>query len=518
MLRRLLRWSGLAAAALAAAVVLLRLAFPLPAPVPGRTDPPAPPVPASAPLTAAVSAETAAHPGLSGVYPLVTGRDAFAARILLARGAAATIDAQYYIWQNDLTGIRLLAELDEAARRGVRVRLLVDDNGTPDLDTELAALDALPMAEVRLFNPFVLRAPRGLNYAFDFFRLNRRMHNKSFTVDGAATIVGGRNIGDVYFDTGAGHTYLDLDALAIGPAAAEVGADFARYWDSPLAIPVSALVDAGATDAIAVRDAALRATPQATAYSEAVRASETVAQLEAMTLPLDWGRVMLFSDDPAKAEGSAAEDDLLMRRMMTEIGEPRISLDLVSAYFVPGPQSSDRFADFASRGVAVRVLTNALEATDVVPVHAGYATYRDTLVDGGVRLFELRSDTGERRTVDELGILRISKAALHAKSFQVDGERAFIGSMNFDPRSKRLNTEMGLLIDSPRLAGLISGWMEGNLPDLAYEVGRGADGGLTWTLARPGADPLVYDVEPNTSAPLRLLVRIIGLLPVEWLL
>ena len=243
-------------------LLALRLLHPLPDPA-GREASSAIPASDRTVLGAAVLPLAADHPGTSGIYPLGNGVDAFAARVALARAADVSIDAQYYIWADDLTGIRLLAELQDAANRGVRVRLLVDDNGTPALDQELVALDALPTAEVRYFNPFMMRSPRVLNYAFDFFRLNRRMHNKSFTVDGAVTIVGGRNIGDVYFETGAGHLYFDLDVLAAGPAATAVGADFDRYWNSASAFPAAMLITAGAdaADRLAERDAVVDLSP-----------------------------------------------------------------------------------------------------------------------------------------------------------------------------------------------------------------------------------------------------------------
>jgi len=165
----------------------------------------------------------------SGVIPLLDGPDAFAARVAMIRAAEVALDVQYYIWQRDATGLMLLDELRKAAARGVRVRLLLDDNGIAGLDDDLASLDALPEVEVRLFNPFILRTAKPLGYLFDFVRLNRRMHNKSLTADGALSIVGGRNIGDVYFGFGSGVQFLDVDVIVTGRAAAEIGTDFDRY-------------------------------------------------------------------------------------------------------------------------------------------------------------------------------------------------------------------------------------------------------------------------------------------------
>lgn len=503
----------------AAALVILRLTHPLPDAA-GRSASTTEPADRASAIAAAVLGLAAKHPGTSGILPLGSGLDAYAARVTLARAAERTIDAQYYIWQDDLTGLRLLAELQAAAERGVRVRLLVDDNGTPALDQEMAALDALPSAEVRYFNPFMMRTPRLLNYAFDFARLNRRMHNKSFTVDGAVTILGGRNIGDVYFETGAGHLYFDLDVLAAGPAAADVGADFDRYWNSPLAVPAGLLITRrpGAEDLVAERNARASTTPQGAAYAEAIAASTLVRSIRDGTLALEWVPARLFSDDPAKAEGRVDPGDLMIERLIAEIGRPAASVDLVSAYFIPGPTGTARMTAFAATGAKVRTLTNALEATDVVPVHAGYIGYREALIDAGVEVYELRAEGSGRKSVNDLGIKELSKAALHAKSLAIDGRRAFVGSFNFDPRSVRLNCEMGLLLDSPAIAGGMTRWLDRNLPRLAWRVTRAPGGSLIWTTEGADGRPITATAEPDTTAPLRILVRAIGWLPVEWLL
>lgn len=504
---------------IAATLLILRVLHPLPD-ASGRTVSTAESASRATVLGAAIIADTAKHPGRSGILPLGGGLDAFAARVVLAMAAERTIDAQYYIWQDDLTGLRLLTELQAAAERGVRVRLLVDDNGTPALDQEMVALDALPTAEVRYFNPFMMRSPRVLNYAFDFFRLNRRMHNKSFTVDGAVTILGGRNIGDIYFETGAGHLYFDLDVLAAGPAAAEVGADFDRYWNSPSAFPAGLLIEPepGAELRLAERDARASASPQGVAYASAIAGSGIVRGIRERFLPLEWVPARLFSDDPAKAQGKVDRGNLMIDRLVAEIGTPAQSVDLVSAYFIPGPVGTADMTAFAATGARVRTLTNALEATDVPAVHAGYIGYRKALIDGGVEVYELRAEGSARKSVNDLGIKELSKAALHAKSLAIDGHRVFIGSFNFDPRSVRLNCEMGLLIDSPAIAGGMSRWLDDNLPRAAWRVTRGSGGGLRWATEGTDGAPLTATTEPDTTMPLRILVRVIGWLPVEWLL
>ncbi len=464
--------------------------------------------------------QEALHPGLSGVVTLQNGADAFAARIHLARAATVSIDAQYYIWKGDLTGLRLLMELQDAAKRGVKVRLLVDDNGTVGLDQELAALDALPNAQVRIFNPFTLRNYRRLNYTFDFPRLNRRMHNKSFTVDAAITIVGGRNIGDVYFETGGPLSYIDLDVLAAGPAAAEVSDDFLRYWNSPAACPIAKLIKPmpGSETFLERRDAALRDTPMGQRYAEYVHSSAFSDALIAMTLPMEWVPARLFSDNPEKVLGRKEDSDLVIRRLFAEIGPPQLSLDLISAYFVPGRTATALMGDFAARGIRVRTLTNALETTDVAIVHGAYASYRKALIAGGVEVYEMKSASRQKQSVRELELFDLSKAALHAKGFTIDRKRTFIGSLNFDPRSRRLNTEMGLLIESARMAEGLSEWLDESLASRAYRVSLDDKQALVWTAQDHGGKEVIYTVEPNTTLPLRLLINILGRLPIQWLL
>jgi len=250
-----------------------------------------------------------ANPGLSGLYLLDDAREAFAARALLAQAADRTLDVRYYIWHNDISGTLLFDALRAAADRGVHVRLLLDDNNTSGLDPMLAALDAHPNIEVRLFNPFAIRSPRWVGYLVDFFRLNRRMHNKSFTADDQATIVGGRNVGDEYFGATTGVLFADLDVLAIGSVVGEVSRDFERYWTSGSAYPVDKLLPAGDATAVAAaaRDALKQ--PAARAYVNAIDASAFVREWNGRSLVPAWAPVRMVSDDPAKGLGVAPPDD-----------------------------------------------------------------------------------------------------------------------------------------------------------------------------------------------------------------
>lgn len=513
---------GLLALGLGAAILLLRLLFPLPS-LEGRTESAAIPASEATALGARLLPEAAAHPGLSGVYPLADGREAFSIRVLLARRAQASIDAQYYIWQDDATGRLLLDELRAAALRGVRVRLLLDDNGIGGLDEQVAGLDAMEGVEVRLWNPFTLRRPKALSYLFDFPRLNRRMHNKSFTADGVATVVGGRNVGDVYFAYGAGGHYVDMDVLAAGPAAEAVAADFDRYWSSRSAYLAGSVLPPapGGLALIEEAAAAARAAPETAAFADSIAATPLMRRIEARDDVLDWVPALLLSDDPAKGLGEAGRAGMLLTRLLAEVGEPARSLDVVSAYFVPGRDGTGALAGLEARGVAVRVMTNAWEAADVPLVHAGYLRWRPELLAAGVGLLELRAEAAPPPASDgvdlaALGSLGSSAASLHAKTMSCDRERAFVGSFNFDPRSGRLNTEMGLLIDSPAIAGRVSAMMDEAAPGAAYRVEREASGALAW-VAGEGEEARLAP-EPGTTALTRLALRAVGLLPIEWLL
>jgi len=471
-------------------------------------------------LGAAIAPLAQAHPGLSGIYPLAEGRDAFAARVLLAQRAERSLDLQYYIWRNDLTGVLMLDALRAAAARGVRVRLLLDDNNTAGLDGLLLALDRDPNIEVRLFNPFTSRAWRELGYLTDFARLNRRMHNKSFTVDNQVTIVGGRNIGDEYFGAADDVLFADLDVMTIGPAVPAVSQDFDRYWNSASAYPVGALVDPGtgqSAQGLAERAAALRRTPAAQAYLQALRSLPFVEQLAQRRLPLEWGAARLVSDDPAKVRGEGQAQARVGVRLRTLLGEPQRQLDLVSPYFVPGKATTAELAAIASRGTAVRVLTNSLEATDVAAVHAGYAKRRRELLKAGVTLYELRREGMAAPEPERGSGFGSSSSSLHAKTFAVDRQRIFVGSFNFDPRSLDLNTEMGLVIDSPALAAALDTRLTESMPRHAYRVQIEPDGRMVW-IEQTGQGVRRHEEEPGTGFWKRAGVRILSWLPIDWLL
>jgi cardiolipin synthase C len=463
----------------------------------------------------------AAHPGTAGVYALPYAHDAFAARMLLARSAERSLDVQYYIWRGDLTGTLLLEALRSAADRGVRVRLLLDDNNTAGLDGRLAALDSHPCVEVRLFNPFPVRSPRTIGYLMDFSRLNRRMHNKSFTADNQVTIIGGRNVGDEYFDAGGGPlAFVDLDVLAIGPIVREVSSDFDRYWSSASAYPTASLLPEsppGALEELAAAALRLEHEPRAAAYMDTIRASAVIVELVAGTLQFEWAPARMVSDDPAKGLGQVPPERLLPEQLREIIGDPSSELDIVTPYFVPTASGAASLANLAQRGVRVRVLVNSLAATDVTAVHSGYVKHRKFLLESGITLYEMGLTAPAGVESRRAGPFGSSRSSLHAKTFAVDRERVFVGSFNFDPRSSNLNTELGFVIESGALARRMSALFDQAIPASAYQVCLSETGDVYWTESCEGK-VVRHGVEPRTTVPRRVLVWFLSLLPIESLL
>lgn len=451
-------------------------------------------------------------PRTSGIFPLYDGRDAFAARTVLADKAEKSIDAQYYIWNDDMAGRLLLQSLLKAANRGVRVRLLLDDNNTQGLDALLVALDQHPHMEVRLFNPFMQRKQRALGFLSDFSRLNRRMHNKSFTVDGQITVVGGRNVGDAYYEVGKGTFFADLDVAAIGPVVQSVARQFETYWTSASVYPLQRIMP---TFSVPATLSTLPATDALTqSYLQAVAASGLMQQLQTGSLPLYWAEATLIADDPAKGLAQAPAGSHVLDQLLPYMTAAQRELTIVSPYFVPTQQGNALLSDLARKPVAVSVLTNSLSATDVPAVHAGYARYRNTLLRAGVKIHELKRGASVANPAPT-GAGQ-SDASLHAKVFSVDRQRIFVGSFNMDPRSAALNTEMGLMLESPELAQLLADGLAQRNPVFSYELALD-NGQLQW-LSHENGETFSWNHDPQTSWSTRALTRILALLPIEWLL
>ena len=466
-------------------------------------------------LGQAIAPEAERHPGLSGIEALTDGRVAFGLRVALARAATRSIDIQTFIWKLDETGTLMFEEMLRAAERGVRVRLLLDDINTKGMDPVLALLDSQPNIELRLYNPFVGRGSRALGILGDFERLNRRMHNKSFTVDNQVSIVGGRNIANEYFEAGGDLNFADVDVMVVGAVVPAISSQFDLYWNSPSSYPAHLLVDPSPT--LGRAEFAQRArdliADDARDYADAVARTPQAQALLSRELRLEWTTAQVVHDDPAKTLGESEDRDLLLSRLLTAFGSPTTSFDLVSPYFVPGKDGTAAIAALAKRGVRVRALTNSLAATDQAWVHAGYDRRRVALLRAGVELYESKPAPAPTKTrAAEIG--KHSKAGLHAKTFAIDQRSVFVGSFNFDPRSARLNTEMGLVIGSSRMAARLSTMFDTASPALAYRVTLGPDGALQWH----DGNGATFDTEPEASWGQRAMVRVFSWLPIEWLL
>ncbi|RAJ98967.1 phospholipase D family protein [Aliidiomarina maris] len=463
---------------------------------------------------------TAHHPGDSGIVTLAEAKDAFAARMMLANAAEQSLDIQYYIWRDDKTGLLLMQALYDAANRGVRVRFLMDDLNTAPIESKLIALNKHPNIEVRLFNPFVIRGPRTFGFITDFGRANRRMHNKSFTADNQATIIGGRNVGDDYFSGMDGVLFADLDALAIGEVVADVSRDFDLFWNSDSSFTLESLTsDMGEARRRSTMATIFEEHEATELFMQSVQDRELVRAMLTEEGPLLWARTRMVSDHPSKGLGLAEPEQLITHAIQEVIGQPERSLYLVSPYFVPTKAGVRALEAMANSGVDIHILTNSYAATDVAIVHSGYAKWRKRLLRAGIRLYEMRSSPADRIEVADDQLPRFASAAtsLHAKTFAVDGERVFIGSFNFDPRSAQLNTELGFIIESPELAQQTASIFTYDVPFNAYELRLSPTGRLYW-LERNEGHFIRHDTEPRSHWWQRTKVRFFSLLPIDWLL
>jgi putative cardiolipin synthase len=479
----------------------------------------------------------AGHPDESAVLLFGQGTDAFLARLALADVAEKSLDVQYYIWHGDTTGKVLVERLLRAADRGVRVRVLLDDIGTAADDARLLAMDSHPNIEVRLFNPVANRSFRMLGMIADFSRTNRRMHNKSFTADNQATIVGGRNIGDEYFAARPDVEFADLDLLALGPAVPEVSRQFDRYWNNPAVYPITALSDAlPSAEAMQQGRAELREfveSQRGQDYARALAKSGLARGLTGGNLDFAYGRVRVLADDPAKvAQASTDEAVLLLPQLRGEFESLRSELVLVSPYFVPGDRGVAFLRDIIKRGVRVRILTNSLAATDVPAVHAGYQKHRRALLEAGAELYELKptavknepadAESDSQSGKDRHTFSGSSHASLHAKSLAFDRRLLFVGSMNLDPRSVLTNTEIGVLLDHPGLVSAQAEKLDAQLSDNWFRLelvapAPGATPALQWVEVRDGVT-VRHAHEPMTTAWQRFKIRLLSLLPIDPLL
>jgi putative cardiolipin synthase len=454
----------------------------------------------------------AEHPETSGVYPLVKGNDAFGTRLALIDIAERSIDAQYFLMKNDMAGLVFVDKLLEAADRGVRVRLLLDDVFTEVDDDNFLLINQHPNVEMRLFNP-VGRGAYWLNYIADFDRANRRMHNKSFTVDNQVTIVGGRNIAEEYFELKSKEEFRDFDVIVLGPAAAEVGEVFDRFWNHELSVPVEAFSKGEPKEELDVVRAEIDKDIREQSNSIYAKAtgSKLIQDLFFGREPLFPAEVEVITDDPDKLRNMISRDhQILINRMGEVIANAQSEVIVVTPYLIPGDEGIEFWEYVADKGVRVIMLTNSLASNNHIPVHAAYARYRHRLIQAGIELHEMRVNAIDISEDDEESAFE--SVTLHTKAIMVDRRFTFIGSLNLDPRSIDINTEMGVLVDSEELAeGLATIFIE-RLPKFTYRVVEDENGDLRWNAVVNGKK-VIEDSEPQADTWRRLKAFFSRILP-----
>lgn len=438
-------------------------------------------------------------PGRNGFYPLQQGLDAFGARLALIDLAGKSIDAQYFLMKPDSAGLVFAAGLLEAADRGVRVRFLLDDIFTTVDDRWLILLNEHPNIEMRLFNPIAREGLYAFNYVGHFSLANRRMHNKSFIVDNQAAIVGGRNIAEEYFQLDTTGEFIDFDMLAAGPIVRDVSTEFDRYWNHELAIPMEAfydVVDPAEMAGLGQRVSASMAEAGDSVYARAIHSNLLDALREGTIRPF-FADARIIVDDPQKLLEDVSDDRKIVATEMRELlmGAAE-EIVVFTPYFIPGRRGMETISEIAGKGVRVVLVTNSLATNNHTSVHSAYASYRKRLLDAGVELWEARVDAA--RIVGDDGATELDHLTLHTKGILIDRRRMFVGSLNLDPRSIDINTEMGILIESGELAGRLTEDALARIPDMAWRVEYDDDGHLRWRATIDGREAIENN-EPQTS-------------------
>ena len=473
------------------------------------------------------------HGGASGFRLLPMGVDGLLTRAQMINAAERTLDLQYFIFKGDQTGLLLADALLRAADRGVRVRVLIDDGETESGDEQIKALDAHPNIEIRVFNPFLHRGPaklaRFVEFVFNKSRLDYRMHNKLFVADNAIALVGGRNLGDEYFQIDPDRQFGDDDVFAVGPIVRGMSATFDNFWKCDLAIPIRALPGGehskGEMDEYrkSLNEHRKQLKASGVEYAARIATGEPLAGMISGRLPLVWAPAQLVYDSPEKRRVQRGE--MLGRLMHREVAETAArtqnELLMVSPYFIPGKHGMQLLHDLRSRGVRVLILTNSLMSTNVLMAHTAYMHYREPLLDDGAELYEIRSLLGNARGSGQTERMSsYGNYGLHAKFFVFDRQRVYIGSMNFDPRSESLNTELGVIIDSPALAQQSAARFEAMArPENSYalalrEHAAGEAPQLLWRTSENGK-AVEYTTEPARDRQQRIRSSLMSLMPLD---
>ncbi|MCX5817667.1 MAG: phospholipase D family protein [Proteobacteria bacterium] len=459
------------------------------------------------------------HPRESGFCLLSSGIDSFLARAYLIDRSDHSLDLQYYIFYDDVTGRLLLERMVAAADRGVRIRLLVDDWNITGKDFSFAMIAAHPNIQVRTFNPFSghrsLILSRMLQYGYGPKRLKRRMHNKVFIADNTAAIVGGRNIGDEYFGARTDVNFSDLDILTLGPITEKISSAFDEYWNSEFAIPIDAFVRSPpSVENLEECRAVLQTHKEKmkdTVYAEQLRENQHLEHFKYGNLPVVWTEGEYHWDRPGKVASSRENEPTfyMAPHINSLIDETQTEALLISPYFVPGKAGMQLFEGLRERGAKVKILTNSLASNDAKVVHAGYARYRKALLRLGVDLYEMKPTSGESLAEYRRDIGSSSQGALHAKTLVLDRNVLFVSSFNLDPRSAWFDTQNGIVVRSPEIARQVARLFEtATSPENAYRVtfeaklpgedfSRPQDGKLTWITEEDGKEVRYYN-EPMT--------------------
>jgi putative cardiolipin synthase len=452
------------------------------------------------------------HDDQSGFYPLSQGLDALGVRLQLAERAEKSIDLQYFLMKSDSAGAVVIKSLLKAADRGVRVRLLLDDIFTKTPDRSLLLLDQHANIDVRVFNPISRRGIWGLNFLTSFKQANRRMHNKSFTVDNQASVVGGRNIADEYFQLKEDAVFEDFEVLAVGPIVDEISKSFDQYWNHSHAVPIDYFVANKKNEDIETVRAQVTERLQQiydTVYQQSLD-SQLLQDLIADRLPFIPAEARLLSDSPDKLINEISDEQM---QLASDLREVLLSAEkeviIITPYYVPRSEGIELLRSLTENGLRVVIVTNSLASNNHVPVHSGYAKYRKDVIRAGAELYEVRANAGrELGTGDDAP----DALTLHTKVFVFDRRYIFVGSLNLDPRSIELNAEMGLLIDSAEFASGMALAVEERLAAAAYRLVVNERGKLEWH-ARIDGKEIIETKEPLTSWWLRFKAWIMKIVP-----
>ena len=469
--------------------------------------------------------DTQMSQGLTAYLALDDAFSSIASRLHLINKAKYNIDLQYYIWENDSIGHLILAELLKAADRGVKVRLLIDDQNGTKLDATLKQLAAHPNFEIKLFNPYKFRKLRVIDYAFRLKHINHRMHNKLIIADGAIAVTGGRNISREYFDASDNFQFTDMDILFYGTAVQHANDVFHEFWNDNLSYSVPQLLGNGNQEQLSkLRQYYELTALQKDQLKKRIELAEKQINKHLKDRPINWAKAHFIADSPNKIRGEATHDQLIYSQMLNIMGEPKQHLELVSAYFVPTRKGTDYLVNLSKNDVRIRILTNSFLANDIAVVHAFYQKYRHDLLQNGIKLYEFKPYIERnKRTWYEVVTGNVIPAkgkntsSLHAKFFDIDGI-VFIGSFNFDPRSANLNSEVGLVVESDVLQKYISKSLDQYLPQIAYELKLNKQGEIIWLDQHKDGSIVEYKHDPETTKFQRFAMQAVSYLPIEWMM